>query len=81
MNAVERMRIDWSPVTHLGPLPVNWYGMGWVVAFLAGTWLVRRWARDTTIRPNDVDRMSLWVLVGALAGARLYFIAQNEPGL
>ena len=75
------MRIDWSPVMHLGPLPVNWYGIGWVLAFLAGTWLVRRWARDTPMRPDDVDRMSLWILFGAFAGARLYFIVQNGPGL
>ena len=75
------MRIDWSPVAHLGPLPINWYGIGWALAFLVGTRLVRRWARDTPIRSDDVDRMSLWILFGALAGARLYFIAQNEPGL
>lgn len=75
------MRIDWAPVAYLGPIPLNWYGLGWLASFLVATWLVRRWARGTLMSTDDVDRMSLWILFGALAGARLYFIAQNQPGL
>lgn len=74
------MSIDWAPVVFLGPLPVNWYGIGWIVAYLVGTWLVRRWSRDSVIAGDDIERLSLWILVGALAGARLYFLAQNDPG-
>lgn len=80
-SAHEAMRIDWTPVAYFGPIPLNWYGIGWVVSFFVGTWLVRRWARATLISTDDVDGMSLWILFGALAGARLYFIAQNQPGL
>jgi phosphatidylglycerol:prolipoprotein diacylglycerol transferase len=71
--------INWSPVPHLGPIPVNWYGLGWVAAFVTGAALVRRWAREAQIAATDVENLLIWVLVGAFAGARLYYIAQNDP--
>jgi prolipoprotein diacylglyceryltransferase len=30
------IRIDWNPIGHLGPVPINWYGLGWAEAFLGG---------------------------------------------
>ena len=36
--------INWHPVPYAGPVPINWYGLGWLAAFLAAIWLVRRWA-------------------------------------
>ena len=38
------IHIDWNPVAHLGLIPINWYGLGWATAFLAGGALTRRWA-------------------------------------
>ena len=73
------MTINWDPVPYLGSVPVNWYGLGWVAAFLAALWLVRRWAPASGLSRDQVENLAVWSLAGAFIGARLYFIAQNDP--
>lgn len=73
------MTIHWDPVPHFGPVPINWYGLGWAAAFLIAVWLVRRWAPAMQFSREQVENLALWSLIGAFAGARLYFIAQNDP--
>lgn len=73
------IRIDWNPVGHLGPIPINWYGLGWATAFLAGRWLVLRWAVRTRLPRERLEELLVWILLGAYAGARLYFVVQNDP--
>ena len=74
------IRIDWDPIGHLGPVPINWYGLGWATAFLVGWYLVRRWAVSRSIRSSTVDDVIVWIMFGSLLGARLYYVVQNEPG-
>lgn len=38
------IRINWNPLPHLGPVPINWYGLNWILAFVVGFLLVRRWS-------------------------------------
>ena len=64
------IHIDWNPVAHLGPIPINWYGLGWAAAFLVGWALTRRWAKREGIAASAIDD-------GSLLGARLYFVVQN----
>lgn len=66
-------------MAHLGPVPINWYGLGWAAAFITAASLVRRWAPRLRIAAEHVEGLLLWTLVGSLAGARLYFVAQNDP--
>lgn len=73
------IEIAWDPVARLGPVPINWYGLGWAAAFLTAASLVRRWAPRVRVSAEHVEGLLLWTLVGSLAGARLYFIAQNDP--
>jgi prolipoprotein diacylglyceryl transferase len=73
--------INWNPVAHIGPIPINWYGLGWVAAFLTGAALVRRWAGQAQMAAADLENLLMWVLVGAFVGARLYFVAQNDAWL
>src|ERR1700704_5960175 len=73
------IRIDWNPVAHLGPVPINWYGLGLAAAFLTGRWLVLRWAPKYELSRDRVEEVLVWILLGALIGARLYYVAQNEP--
>jgi len=49
------IRIDWDPIGYLGPLPINWYGLGCAAAFLVGWSLVRRWASAQSIAASIVD--------------------------
>lgn len=74
-----RMIINWDPVPQLGPVPINWYGLGWIAAFLAGTLIAKRRAPRYGLTVEAVESLAMWALVGAFIGARLYFIAQNDP--
>ena len=35
------IEVHWDPVWHLGPIPVNWYGLGWAAAFIVGAALAQ----------------------------------------
>lgn len=73
------IEITWDPVAHLGPVPINWYGLGWGAAFVTAASLIRRWAPRVRLSPEHVERLLFWTLAGSLAGARLYFVVQNDP--
>src|SRR5213593_4892192 len=73
------IHIDWNPVAHLGPIPINWYGLGWAAAFLVGGALTHRWAARAGLATERIDDLVLWILVGTLLGARVYYVAQNDP--
>lgn len=72
--------INWDPAPHIGPIPINWYGITYLLGFLAGGYLTWRWASMFDIPRDKVEALLLWIMVGTIAGARLYYIAQNEPG-
>lgn len=73
------MTIHWDAVPYIGPIPANWYGLGWIVAFLTALWMVRRRAAAFGLAREDAENLAFWSLTGAFVGARLYFIAQNDP--
>lgn len=72
------IHINWNPLPHLGPVPINWYGLTFVLAFLIGARLVIRWAPRHRIPQKSVEGLLAWVFVGVLTGARLYFVVQND---
>ena len=73
------MELNWNPVPYLGPIPINWYGLTVALGFLVGWLLVRRWAPSFHVPSGKIDGLMIWIVVGALIGARLYFIVQNRP--
>ena len=58
---------------HLGPIPVYWYGMAYVVGLLAGrqyaVWLAKRFM--PAISKNQIDDFMMWALAGIIIGGRL----------
>ncbi len=65
---------DFNPVAlSLGPLSIQWYGLMYVVGFLAGAWLgVRRTrAPGSTWKPDDVWDLVFYVFVGVILGGRI----------
>lgn len=73
------IRINWNPLPHLGPIPINWYGLGAVLGFFIAGWLVIRWTRGTSISRTQIELLLMWLVVGVVVGARLYYVAQNQP--
>jgi phosphatidylglycerol:prolipoprotein diacylglycerol transferase len=57
----------------LGPLHVRWYGLMYLVGFLAAWWLARRRAAHpgSTWTPTDVDDLIFFCAVGVILGGRL----------
>jgi phosphatidylglycerol:prolipoprotein diacylglycerol transferase len=70
--------IDWNPMPHLGPVPINWYGFTFAIAIFTARWLVIRWAPNYGFSKDSIDRLLMWILVGVVAGARLYYVVQND---
>ncbi len=72
--------IDWNPIAHLGPIPINWYGLTWAIGFLVGWAIVRRRAARVGVTTTQVDEVLLWIALGSMLGARLYYVVQNDFG-
>jgi phosphatidylglycerol:prolipoprotein diacylglycerol transferase len=68
---------DIDPVAfRLGPVQVHWYGLMYVIGFIAGWWLGRRRAAapGSTWKPMDVDDLIFFAAVGVIVGGRLGWI-------
>jgi len=59
----------------LGPLAIRWYGVLMALAMAIGLWLAYRDARRRGLDPDELLKTSELALVGALVGARLYYVA------
>lgn len=57
----------------LGPLSVRWYGLMYLVGFLAAWWLARRRAAQpsSTWTPTEVDDLIFYCALGVILGGRL----------
>jgi phosphatidylglycerol:prolipoprotein diacylglycerol transferase len=57
----------------IGPLHVRWYGLMYLIGFLAAWWLARRRAArpDSTWTPAEVDDLIFFCAVGVILGGRL----------
>ena len=60
---------------HLGPLAVHWYGVLLALGFLSALWTASRRAPLTGIAPEKISDAGLWLIVGAILGARILFVA------
>ena len=60
----------------LGPVKIHWYGLMYVVGFIAGWWLARRRAAvpGSTWKPIDVDDLIFFAAIGVITGGRLGWI-------
>ena len=68
----------------LGPLQVRWYGLMYLLGFLAGWWGLRTRARraDVPITPVQVSDLLFYVAVGIIVGGRLgYMLFYGFGGL
>ncbi|HJT70822.1 MAG TPA: prolipoprotein diacylglyceryl transferase [Terriglobales bacterium] len=72
------IEINWNPLPHLGPIPINWYGFTFLLGFLIAARLVIKWAPQYSVPQQTVEGLLIWVFAGVLVGARLYYVAQND---
>jgi len=69
-------------VFHLGPLAVRWYGVMYVIAFIAlivlGKWRVRH-GPPFDVTERDVDDMLIYGVFGVILGGRLGYVLFYKP--
>lgn len=61
------------PVPYFGRAHIHWYGIMYLVGFVAGWWLARRRARrpGSAWQGNDVDDLIFFAALGVILGGRL----------
>ncbi len=68
----------------IGPAAIHWYGLMYVVGFLAA-WLLGRWRAGrpwSPVTPAQVDDLVFYGAVGVIVGGKLgYHLFYNLPGL
>lgn len=64
-----------------GPFQIRWYSLLYVGGFLVGKSLLKRLAREKRFlfTEADVEQLILWLLIGAVAGARILYCFVYDP--
>ncbi|MDJ0701131.1 MAG: prolipoprotein diacylglyceryl transferase [Woeseiaceae bacterium] len=60
-------------IFEIGALKIRWYGMMYVVGFVAGWWLAKRRSTlpHSPVKPEQVDDLVFYVMLGVILGGRL----------
>ncbi|MCA8968850.1 MAG: prolipoprotein diacylglyceryl transferase [Planctomycetes bacterium] len=64
-----------------GPLDLRWYGLMYVVGFVAGAWILERLNKRgfLGLPPEGPQDLMLWLIGGVVLGGRLGFILFYKP--
>lgn len=60
----------------LGPVKIHWYGIMYVIGFVAAWWLARSQARrpGSTWTATQVDDLIFWAMLGVIIGGRVGYV-------
>jgi phosphatidylglycerol---prolipoprotein diacylglyceryl transferase len=68
---------------HLGPLSIRWYGLMYVLAFIAvivlGKWRLRH-GHGEGLQERDIDDVLVYGVFGVILGGRLGYVLFYKPG-
>lgn len=61
---------------HIGPIPIRWYALAYIVGLLAGWLLMRRLAEGPPriAAERDVDDFLVWATLGVVLGGRIGYV-------
>ncbi|PSN14929.1 prolipoprotein diacylglyceryl transferase [filamentous cyanobacterium CCT1] len=63
----------------LGPLTIRWYGLLITTGLLLGITLAQRLGQRRGLDPERIGDLAIWLVLGALPGARLYYVLFEWP--
>lgn len=73
--------INIDPVAFsVGSLNVRWYGLMYVVAILAGLFIIWPYAKWKGFKEEELEKIVYWTVPAGLIGARLYYVVQQPLG-
>jgi phosphatidylglycerol:prolipoprotein diacylglycerol transferase len=61
-------------ILRIGPLMIRWYGVLIATAIVVGLLLSQRLARYRRVKPEVMSDLLIWLVVGAIPTARLYYV-------
>ncbi len=64
-------------IIRLGPVVVSSYGFFLALSFILGLWLASARARRMGLERRRIVDVSFWIVLAAMAGARLYYVIQH----
>ncbi|WP_217922001.1 prolipoprotein diacylglyceryl transferase [Miltoncostaea oceani] len=73
------LTIGLAPTFDAGPLTLSWHGLMTAIGLLVGIALAQRLAGARGADPDAVLGMAVVSTIAGLAGARLYYLAQEDP--
>ncbi len=70
---IDPVAISIGPLFGIGPLRVHWYGIMYLIGFVAAWWLARYRARrpGSTWTPLDIDDLIFYCAMGVIIGGRV----------
>ena len=74
------MTIGLSPEIDLGPVTVAWHGILTAAALLIALLLAERLATARGLDPAPMAVVTVVAGISGLVGARLFYLAQEDPG-
>lgn len=63
----------------IGPLTIRWYGLLIASAVLIGVSLSQYLAKRRSVNPELLSDLSIWLVIGAIPAARLYYVLFQLP--
>lgn len=65
----------------IGSFQIRWYGLVYVLGMLAAYWFLRKEHRRLALEKQEVEDLLLWMMLGLLAGARLFHFLFSDPSV
>ncbi|MDZ8051787.1 MAG: prolipoprotein diacylglyceryl transferase [Aulosira sp. ZfuVER01] len=63
----------------IGPITIRWYGLLIASAVLIGVSLSQYLAKRRNVNPDLLSDLSIWLVIGAIPAARLYYVLFQWP--
>lgn len=73
-SAIAQLASPGPVAFELGPITLRWYGLLITGALLLGITLAQNLGRRRGIDPDRIGDLAIWLVIGALPGARLYYV-------
>lgn len=72
---------SWIKPEIIPGLPIRWYGLMYLVAFLITYWLFKYQIKERKLKINNDDVLNLffWSIIGLLVGARAFAVTIYDP--
>lgn len=64
---------------NIGPIAIRWYGLLIASAVLVGVSISQYLAKRRDVNPELISDLSIWLVIGAIPAARLYYVLFQWP--